>query len=203
MPRWIRKLLKASYLGCLRHGPGLRNIYDSLDTPSPILPRMLFMQKGLGFNRRVPWPVHFTSRVSGWQFIEIGIAVAPGFEGGCYIFASRESPISIGDYTIISANVCLAGYNHDLYDYTKFPSKGGIKVGRYCWIGMNASVMPGTELGDHTVVAAGSVVTRSFPNGYCVVGGVPARLIKHLDPSKTIERRSPNEFIGFRRVNSK
>lgn len=200
MMRLIKRLLKALYFFCLRNVPGLRTLYDSLETASPILPRMLFMQKVLGFNRRVPWPVHFTSKVSGWEFIDIGIAGSPGFMGGCYIFAKQDSPISIGDYCVISANVCLAGYNHDVYDYTQFPTKGGIRIGHYCWIGMNASVMPGVTLGNHTVVAAGSVVTRSFPEGYCVLAGVPARVIKRLEPEKCVEHRTRHEFIGFRRV---
>ena len=161
---------------------------------------MLFMQKVLGFNRRVPWPVHFTSKVSGWEYIRIGIAGSPGFMGGCYVFAKEDSPILIGDYCVISANVCLAGYSHDVYDYTRFTSKGGIHIGDYCWIGMNASVMPGVTLGNHTVVAAGSVVTHSFAQGYCVLAGVPAKVIQQLEPEKCVEQRTPHEFIGFRRV---
>ena len=42
---------------------------------------------------------------------------------------------------------------------------------------MNAVVLPGVVLGDNTVVAAGAVVTKSFPDGYCTVAGVPARVI--------------------------
>ncbi len=196
----IKRVFKALFFFCLRNFPFLRPIYDSLDTPSPILLRMLFMQKLLGFNRRVPWPVHFTSKVSGWEYINIGIAVAPGFMGGCYIFAKEDSPISIGDYTIVSANVCIAGYNHDIYDYTKFPSKGGIKIGRYCWLAMNTSIMPGVVLGDHTIVAAGAIVTKSFPEGYCVVAGVPAKVVRRLEPSLCVEGRTQHEFRGFKRV---
>lgn len=198
--RSIKRLLKSAYFFCLRNIPALRPLHDSLETASPILPRMLFMQKVLGFNRRVPWPVHFTSKVSGSEFIQIGVAGSPGFMGGCYIFAKQNSPITIGDYCVISANVCLAGYNHDIYDYTQFSTKGGIRIGHYCWIGMSASVMPGVVLGDHTVVAAGSVVTQSFAEGYCVLGGVPARVIKRLDAARCVEHRTRHEFIGFRRV---
>ena len=44
---------------------------------------------------------------------------------------------------------------------------------------MNAVV--GVTLGDHTVVGAGAVVTKSFPQGYCVIAGVPAKVVKVLD----------------------
>ncbi len=200
MKRLGKKFLKACFMFAMKHVPGLRNIYESWETASPILLRMLFMQKVLGFNRYVPWPVHFSSKVSGWDYIKIGVAASPGYMGGCYIFAKEDSPISIGDYTIVSANVCIAGYNHDIYDYTLFPSKGGISIGKYCWLSMNCSVMPGVVLGDHTIVAAGSVVTKSFPEGYCVLAGVPARKIKTLDPNLCVEKRTRIEFIGFRKI---
>jgi acetyltransferase-like isoleucine patch superfamily enzyme len=45
---------------------------------------------------------------------------------------------------------------------------------------MNSVVLPGVHLGDHTVVGAGSVVTRSFPEGNCILAGAPARLIKDM-----------------------
>lgn len=200
MGKLIKRLLKGAYFWCLQNVGFMRPIYDSLDTPSPILLRMLIMQKVFGFNRHVPWPVHFTSKVTGWDYIDIGIAVAPGYMGGCYVFAKDDSPISIGDYTIVSANVCIAGYNHDVHDYTKFPTKGGIRIGRYCWLAMNSSVMPGVTLGDHTVVAAGAVVTKSFPQGYCVLAGVPAKVVQQLDPAQCVQTRTKHEFRGFTRV---
>jgi acetyltransferase-like isoleucine patch superfamily enzyme len=40
---------------------------------------------------------------------------------------------------------------------------------------MNSIILPGVELGPHTVVGAGAVVTHSFPKGHCVLVGVPAR----------------------------
>lgn len=45
---------------------------------------------------------------------------------------------------------------------------------------MNSVVLPGVSLGPHTVVGAGSVVTKSFPDGYCVVAGNPAKIIRRL-----------------------
>lgn len=200
--RILKRLLKRVYLWLIRSVPFLRSLYDSLETQSPILLRMVIIQKVLGFNRYVPWPVHFTSKVTGWEFITLGIAASPGFMGGCYVFAKEDAPIEVGDYTIISANVCLAGYNHDIYDYTKFHSKGGIKIGRYCWIGMNASIMPGVTIGDHTIVAAGAVVTNSFSEGYCMLAGVPAKVIRRIDPDRCVEHRTSKEFIGFKRVSS-
>jgi acetyltransferase-like isoleucine patch superfamily enzyme len=52
-------------------------------------------------------------------------------------------------------------------------------------VGMNAVILPGVVLGPATVVAAGAIVTKSFPDGFCIVAGVPARVIrrtKEVDP---------------------
>ena len=52
-----------------------------------------------------------------------------------------------------------------------------IVIGKNCYIGTRATIMPGVTLGDNCIVAAGAIVTHSFPDN-CVLGGVPARLIK-------------------------
>jgi acetyltransferase-like isoleucine patch superfamily enzyme len=46
---------------------------------------------------------------------------------------------------------------------------------------MNSVIHPGDKLGPHTTVGAGSIVTKSFEDGYCVIAGNPAKLIKKLD----------------------
>lgn len=46
---------------------------------------------------------------------------------------------------------------------------------------MNSTVLPGVVLGDHTVVGAGSVVTKSFPEGWQVIAGNPAKVIHKLE----------------------
>ncbi len=58
-----------------------------------------------------------------------------------------------------------------------------IKIGNNCWIGGRAVICPGVTLGDNVVVAAGAVVIDSFPSDV-VVGGVPARILRKLEPKK-------------------
>jgi len=57
---------------------------------------------------------------------------------------------------------------------------GNVKIGDHSWIGANAIIMPGVELGEFCVVAANSFVNKSFPS-YSVIGGNPARLIKRIE----------------------
>lgn len=62
---------------------------------------------------------------------------------------------------------------------------------------MNSVVLPGVSLGTRTIVAAGSVVTKSFPEGYCVVGGTPAKIIKRLDKENFVPWRDDFEYYGY------
>ncbi len=56
-----------------------------------------------------------------------------------------------------------------------------VTIGEKCWLGMNSIVLPGVILGPHRIVAAGAVVTKSFPHGFCIVAGSPARILKNLE----------------------
>jgi acetyltransferase-like isoleucine patch superfamily enzyme len=193
-------MLKQVLIAVVRSVSFLRPIYETARTACPVNHKYFFFQKVLGFNRRVPWPVHFTSVVTGHEFISIGINTAPGASQGNYIFAKEDSPIVVGDFTTVASNVCLGAFNHDVYDISQYVSKGGIHIGRYCWIGANAVVLSGVRLGDHTVVAAGAVVTRSCEEGYAVLAGNPARVVKRLDKERVVAFDHPWHYHGYRKV---
>ncbi|MCA0396362.1 MAG: acyltransferase [Bacteroidetes bacterium] len=155
-----------------------------------------FNQKilNLGGNRKAYWPVHPASTVYDPEYILVGVDAYPGIMKGCYI--QGKGGIEIGDYTQIAPNVAIVSANHDLYDSRKhIPSP--VKIGRYCWLGAGAKIMPGVVLGDWTVVGAGAVVTKSFPDGYCVVGGVPAKMIKPLDQNKCVPFTNKVDYNGY------
>jgi acetyltransferase-like isoleucine patch superfamily enzyme len=155
---------------------------------------MWFLQKVLGFNRNAYWPVHFTSKVTGYRNIYAGVDTSPGYESGCYIQGIGK--IFVGDYTQIARNVGIISANHDLYDNRKH-SAGEVRIGKYCWIGMNSVILPCVVLGDFTIVGAGSVVTKPFPDGYCVIGGSPARVLKELNPEQCVRYKNENEYNGY------
>ena len=75
-----------------------------------------------------------------------------------------------------------------------FPVQWGpVKIGNRTWL-PHAWVNPGVELGDNTVVAAGSVVTKSMPSG-CLVAGVPAKVIKENVYPRVLEIDELNDLL--------
>ncbi len=131
-----------------------------------------------GVNRGVPWPVHFTSQVICPEKVKLGKGTYPGDSPHCYIQAING--IEIGDYTNIAPGVGLISANHDLINNDKHINAPPIKIGKNCWIGMNAVILPGVNLGDRTIVGAGAVVTKSFETGNCVIAGNPAKIIRTI-----------------------
>lgn len=91
-----------------------------------------------------------------------------------------QGGIFIEDGALIGHNVVLATLNHSMR-----PERRGdmlpapIHIGKRVWIGSNAAVLPGVTIGDGAIVAAGAVVTRDVPEN-TIVGGVPARVLRHL-----------------------
>lgn len=195
MKKHLKNILKNIYLLFLKIL--CKKCYETRKTAAPITLKTIFFQKILGFNRKAYWPMHFTSLAHGVEYILIGVGTAPGISFGCYIFANKENPIIIGDYTIIAPNVLIGALNHNPYDHRQYIGKGGIKIGKYCWIGMNSCIVSGVELGDFTVVAAGSVVTKSFPEGYCIIAGNPAKVIKKLDKNKCVKFEYEYKYHGY------
>jgi acetyltransferase-like isoleucine patch superfamily enzyme len=136
-------------------------------------------RKILRQNSETTWAIHFTSKIIHPEKIKRGINVYPGDSKGVYIEASNG--VTIGDYTNIAPNVGILSADHNLIDNTIVEVTTPINIGKFCWLGMNCVILPGVVLGDFTVVGAGAVVTKSFPNGYCVIGGVPAQILKLID----------------------
>ncbi len=134
-----------------------------------------FMQRILRVNGKVPWMVHFTSYVSGDVKIGRNVWISFAVSGGCYV--QGINGIEIGDDTLIAPGVKIISANHDMRDLSRSIKGPPIIIGKRCWIGANAVILPGVELGDGVVVAAGAVVTKSFPEG-TVVAGVPAAPIR-------------------------
>jgi carbonic anhydrase/acetyltransferase-like protein (isoleucine patch superfamily) len=170
-------------------------VQETKNTQTPISIENWYNQKILNKNGAPYWPCHETSLIQGWRNIYCGIETCPGYSPGNFISA-HEGKIYIGDYTQIAPNVGIIASNHSLHDNRLFESKD-IHIGKYCWIGMGAIILPGVVLGDYTVVGAGAIVTKSFEEGYQVIGGNPARVIKKIDPEKCVFHESEIKYNGY------
>ncbi|BCD45972.1 nodulation protein L [Helicobacter suis] len=102
------------------------------------------------------------------------------FIGPCCIFMDRGG-ISIADGVWIAPRVCLTTTNHDFNPYKRQVTiSKGIVIKERVWIGINVTVCPGVTIGENSIVAAGSVVTKDVPPNV-IVGGVPAKIIRPLE----------------------
>lgn len=175
--------------------PYFHFVKNTRHTQMPCTLQMWFIQKVLGFNKQVYWPVHFSSKINQYKHIVVGVETCPGYHPGCYIQGIGK--VYIGDYTRIATNVGIISSNHDLYDSKNYDLTSEVHIGNYCWLGMNSVVLPNVTLGDFTIVGAGSVVTNSFAEGYCVIAGNPAKIIKHLEKDKCIPYKNEPEYVGY------
>lgn len=98
------------------------------------------------------------------------------------VYFGTQQHIHFGEGVAIAPGVKIVASNPDIGDVWARTTPNEVHIGDYCYIGSNSVILPGVTLGQHTVVAANSVVRNSFPCGYCVVAGNPAKKIKDIDP---------------------
>lgn len=93
-------------------------------------------------------------------------------------------PVAIGSHVNLAQGVVVTALNHNFAENDKPIDQQGVSVSQVtieddCWIGANATILPGVTIGSHSVVAAGAVVTNDVPP-HSLVGGVPAKIIKQI-----------------------
>ena len=93
-----------------------------------------------------------------------------------------DTHIYVGDYTMFGPNVTVATAGHPICPELR--EKGlqynmPVHIGKNCWIGANAVVLPGITIGDNVVIGAGSVVTKDIPSNV-VAAGNPCRVLRQV-----------------------
>lgn len=113
------------------------------------------------------------------EFIELGDEV--GFNYGCYV--NGYGGLTIGDRTIFGPYTMIHTANHGMDPDRPRIEQGWVKepvsIGKDCWIGMGAVILPGVTIGDGVIVGAGSVVVKDLPPRTVAVGN-PCKVIKQL-----------------------
>jgi hypothetical protein len=149
---------------------------------SPVPPGLwlanVVMQRILRINGSIPWMVNFTSRVVGDVRIGANVWKSFALSGSCYI--QGLNGVYINDDTLFAPGVKIISANHVLDNFDSWEKCDPIVIGKHCWIGANAVILPGVTLGDYVVVGAGAVVTKNVPDNTTVVG-VPAKPIPRIN----------------------
>tara|TARA_R110001583_G_scaffold170296_3_gene323727 strand:- start:50 stop:736 length:687 start_codon:yes stop_codon:yes gene_type:complete len=114
----------------------------------------------------------------------VGISIGNNTGINAYCFFGGQGGIDIGNNVIIGPQVKIFSENHNFSDKNNIiknqgVTRQGVKIESDCWIGSGATILDGVILKSRTVVAAGSVVTKSFEEN-SLIGGVPAKLIKNI-----------------------
>jgi galactoside O-acetyltransferase len=154
------------------------------------------------FNQTKPSQGELRQKLLKKMFAEIGedCYIEPPFHAnwgghhvhfGDHVYANYnltavdDTHIYVGDYTQFGPNVTLATAGHPIdpakrmagYQYNR-----PIHIGKNCWLGSGVVVLPGVTIGDHTVIGAGSIVTKDIPDHVVAVGN-PCRVIRKLEES--------------------
>lgn len=93
-----------------------------------------------------------------------------------------DTHIYVGDCTMFGPNVIVATAGHPILPELReqqYQYNMPVHIGRNCWIGAGAIILPGITIGENTVVGAGSVVTRDLPDNVVAVGN-PCRVLREI-----------------------
>jgi acetyltransferase-like isoleucine patch superfamily enzyme len=165
---------------------------------------LLNAQLRMGGRARVPLSVRLTGKVHiagegevvfGEGITMIGTVVPIEFvaHNGARIVIGDRTFINYGSsitaYDLVSiGRDCLLGHytlildnnGHDLKQHNVLPPSAPVTVGDHVWICSRVLILPGVSIGDHSVIGAGSVVTKNIPPR-CVAMGNPARVVREVD----------------------
>ena len=93
-----------------------------------------------------------------------------------------DTHIYVGDYTMFGPNVTIATAGHPILPELRqqgYQYNAPVHIGKNCWIGAGALIMPGITIGDNVVIGAGSVVTRDIPSNVVAVGN-PCKVMREI-----------------------
>lgn len=122
-----------------------------------------------------------------------GIKFGSNFKCFSTLFVNEPYLLSFGNNVTISVDVLFLTHDNSISKIDKNSTDllGKIQVGNNCFVGARSTFLPGTSIGDNVIVAAGSLVTKSFQSNI-VVGGNPAKKICTV--AEFLEKNQENSF---------
>lgn len=177
----------------------LEKLYDFNATrPSEYEKRIALLKEmfaEIGDNCYIEPPLHANW---GGKHVHFGNNVYANFN----LTIVDDTHVFVGDCTLIAPNVILATGTHPILPELRekgYQFNAPIKIGRNCWIGAGAIVLPGVTIGDNSVIGAGSVVTKDIPSNVVAVGN-PCKVLRPInDRDKTFYFR--DKKINFDDIN--
>ena len=94
-----------------------------------------------------------------------------------------DTHIYVGDYTMFGPNVTVATAGHPILPELRkegYQYNAPINIGKNCWIGAGAIILPGITIGDNVVIGAGSIVTKDIPSNVVAVGN-PCKVLREVN----------------------
>lgn len=151
------------------------------------------------FNQTHPSELEKRNQLLKQMFAEIGenCYIEPPFHanfGGKHVHFGKnvyanfnltlvdDGHIYVGDYTMFAPGVIVATAGHPILPELRekvYQYNMPVHIGRNCWIGAGAIILPGITIGDNVVVGAGSVVTKDLPSNVVAVGN-PCHVIREV-----------------------
>jgi len=118
------------------------------------------------------------------QFVRVVMARVKGYDIHKSTILERKlkldklnpSGIHIGPNCLIASGVTILSHDH-CKRVEGQPLIKDVKIGKNCFVAVNAIIMPGVTIGDEVIVGAGAVVTKDVPSN-TIVAGNPARVIR-------------------------
>lgn len=184
------------------------SIYDKLHSGDLYLPgdeeimkeQLVCLEKLYDFNNTRPSELDKRESMLKEMFAEIGsdCYIEPPLHsnwGGKHVHFGKsvyanfnltlvdDTHIYVGDYTMFGPNVVVATAGHPILPELReqvYQYNASVKIGRNCWIGAGAVIVPGVTIGDNTVIGAGSVVTKDIPSNVVAVGN-PCRVLREIN----------------------
>ncbi len=133
----------------------------------------MFAEVGEGCYIEPPFHSNF-----GGRHVHFGKSVYANFNLTCV----DDTHIYVGDYTMLGPNVTIATAGHPILPVLReraYQYNAPVHIGKNCWIGAGAIILPGITIGDNVVIGAGSVVTKDLPSGVVGVGN-PCRILREI-----------------------
>lgn len=137
--------------------------------------REMFAEVGEGCYIETPFFANF-----GGGHVHFGKCIYGNFN----LTLVDDTHIYVGDYTMFGPNVTVATAGHPILPELRekqYQYNAPVHIGRCCWIGAGAIILPGVTIGDNVAVGAGSVVTKDLPSDVVAVGN-PCRVLRPVGP---------------------